>query len=68
MKNSKKYTCKLTKEEIVNAIIEQFETVNKEYSESLQDDSNDDSRLQERKFGRYIAMIELLNKVQIFEN
>lgn len=60
----KKYTCKAKKYEIVNAIIDQFEKVNAEYTESLK---NDDLIQQERKFGRYIAMVELLNKLQIYD-
>lgn len=57
-----KYTCKTTKNEIINAIIEEFEKVNAEYSKSLE---NNDAML-ERNFGKYIAMIELLEKVKIF--
>lgn len=63
---NKNYTCKATKDEIVTAIIEQFEKVNAEYSQSL--NSNEPEFLKERKFGRYIAMIELLQNVKIFEN
>lgn len=65
MKEAKKYTCTMTKNEIVNIIIEQFEAVNEEYSKALKDDDN---IFLERAFGKYIAMIDLLKQVQIYEN
>lgn len=62
MENTKKYTCKTTKDEIVKAIIDEFEKVNAEYTKALEENS----QYTERKFGKYIAMIELLEKVKIY--
>lgn len=62
----KQYTSKATKGEIMSLIIEHFQKVSTDYAQSLQNGNNE--LLQERNFGRYIAMIELLNCIKIFEN
>ena len=53
----KKYTCELTKEEILKAIAEEFLKANEEYAKEPS----------ERNLGKHIAMVELLKKVKIYE-
>jgi hypothetical protein len=55
---SKKYTCKQTKEEIINIIVSEFEKVNADL----------DSMYTDRNLGRYVAMFDLLQKVEIYES
>lgn len=59
-----KYVCNMRKEDIINAIIEEFEKVNKDYDDALQ---TDNEKLQIRNQGRYTALIDLLQKVEIYE-
>lgn len=53
-----KYTCKMKKEDILATIVEEFKR------------ALDDSRKTNtpRNEGRYIAMADLLRKIEIFEN
>ena len=59
-----KYTCKKTKDEILEIIVEEFEKVNKDYDDALQ---NSNERLKERNHGRYVAMFDLLYRLEIYE-
>lgn len=64
-KNNINYVCNMKKEDIVKAIIEEFEKVTKAL-----DDSEINNHSQNRKdinYGRYVAMIDLLQKVEIYE-
>ena len=61
----KNYVCNMKKEDIVKAIIEEFEKVTKAL-----DDSEINNHNQSRKdinYGRYVAMMDLLQKVEIYE-
>lgn len=53
----KEYVCKQKKDEIVAAIVDEFEKVK----------SDLDSMNTDRNFGRYVAMMDLLQKVRIYE-
>ena len=61
---SKKYRCSKTKDEILNIIVSEFEKVNADYDNSLQ---NNNRMLQDRNQGRYAAMFDLLNRLGIEE-
>lgn len=60
-----KYRCKKTKNEILEIIAEEFRKVNKDYEDAMQ---NDNEKLKERNQGRYVAMFDLLHKLEIYEN
>ena len=59
-----KYTCSKTKDEILEIIAEEFRKVNKDYDDEMQ---NDNDKLKERNQGRYVAMFDLLHKLEIYE-
>lgn len=61
---SKKYRCSKTKDEILNIIVSEFEKVNADYDNSLQ---NNNRMLQDRNQGRYVAMFDLLDRLGIEE-
>ena len=56
-----KYTCSKTKDEILDIIADEFDKINKDYDNAMQ---NDNDKLKERNQGRYVAMFDLL---QIYE-
>ena len=58
-----KYTCSKTKDEILEIIAEEFRKVNKDYDDAMQ---NDNDKLKERNQGRYVAMFDLLHKLEIY--
>lgn len=58
------YKCGKTKAEILNVIVEEFEKVNKDYSNAM---NNNNERLLLRNQGRYVAMFDLLHKLEIYE-
>lgn len=58
------YKCDKTKDEIINTIVNEFNRVNKDYEDAMQ---NNNKHLQERNQGRYVAMFDLLHKLDIFE-
>lgn len=60
-----KYRCEKTKNEILEIIAEEFRKVNKDYGDAMQ---NDNEKLKERNQGRYVAMFDLLHKLEIYEN
>lgn len=57
MKNNK-YTCKQSKDEIITILAEEFKRVTHDL----------DSRNTPENYGRYQAMMDLLQKVKIYEN
>lgn len=59
-----RYTCSKTKDEILEIIAEEFRKVNKDYDDAMQ---NDNDKLKERNQGRYVAMFDLLHKLEIYE-
>lgn len=64
VKRNGKYTCSKTKDEILEIIAEEFRKVNKDYDDAMQ---NDNDKLKERNQGRYVAMFDLLHKLEIYE-
>lgn len=59
-----RYTCSKTKDEILEIIVEEFEKVNKDYDDALQ---NNNERFKERNQGRYVAMFDLLHRLEVYE-
>ena len=59
-----KYTCEKTKDEIIDIIADEFEKVNKDYDDAMQ---NDNEKHKERNQGRYVAMFDLLHRLEIYE-
>lgn len=59
-----KYTCSKTKDEILEIIADEFRKVNKDYDNAMQ---NDNEKLKERNQGRYMAMFDLLYRLEIYE-
>lgn len=59
-----RYTCEKTKDEILEIIAEEFRKVNKDYDNAMQ---NDNEKLKERNQGRYVAMFDLLHRLEIYE-
>lgn len=64
VKKMAKYTCEKTKDEIIDIIADEFEKVNKDYDDAMQ---NDNEKLKERNQGRYVAMFDLLHRLEIYE-
>lgn len=52
-----KYRCEKTKNEILDIIADEFEKVNKDYDNAMQ---NDNEKLKERNQGRCVAMFDLV--------
>ena len=59
-----RYTCEKTKDEILDIIADEFDKINKDYDNAMQ---NDNEKLKERNQGRYVAMFDLLHKLEIYE-
>lgn len=59
-----KYTCSKTKDEILEIIADEFAKVNVDYDDAMQ---NDNEKLKERNQGRYVAMFDLLHRLEIYE-
>lgn len=59
-----KYTCGKTKDEILEIIADEFAKVNVDYDDAMQ---NDNEKLKERNQGRYVAMFDLLHRLEIYE-
>lgn len=59
-----KYTCSKTKDEILEIIADEFDKVNRDYDNAMQ---NDNEKLKERNQGRYVAMFDLLHRLEIYE-
>lgn len=58
------YTCSKTKEEIINIIVNEFKRVQANYDMAME---TGNKLLQERNQGRYVAMFDLLHKLEIYE-
>ena len=59
-----KYICSKTKEEIINTIVSEFKRVQADYDMAME---TGNKMLQERNQGRYVAMYDLLHKLEIYE-
>lgn len=59
-----KYECSKTKEEIINTIVNEFNRVQADYDMSME---TDNKQLRERNQGRYVAMFDLLHRLEIYE-
>ena len=59
-----KYTCSKTKEEIINTIVSEFKRVQADYDMAME---TGNKMLQERNQGRYVAMFDLLHRLEIYE-
>lgn len=59
-----RYTCEKTKDEFLDIIADEFDKINKDYDNAMQ---NDNEKLKERNQGRYVAMFDLLHKLEIYE-
>lgn len=59
-----KYKCSKTKDEILEIIAEEFRKANRDYDNAMQ---NDNDKLKERNQGRYVAMFDLLHRLEIYE-
>ena len=59
-----KYICEKTKDEIPEIIADEFDKVNKDYDNAMQ---NDNEKLKEWNQGRYVAMFDLLHRLEIYE-
>ena len=59
-----KYVCSKTKEEIINIVVSEFKRVQADYDMAME---TGNKMLQERNQGRYVAMFDLLHKLEIYE-
>lgn len=59
-----KYVCNKTKEEIINIVVSEFNRTQNDYDMSME---TDNKMLQERNQGRYVAMFDLLHRLEIYE-
>ena len=59
-----KYVCSKTKEDIIDIVVSEFNRVQADYDMAME---NDNKRLQERNQGRYVAMFDLLHRLEIYE-
>ena len=59
-----KYVCSKTKEEIINIVVSEFKRVQADYDMAME---TGNKMLQERNQGRYVAMFDLLHRLEIYE-
>lgn len=59
-----KYTCSKTKEDIINIVVSEFNRVQADYDMAME---TGNKMLQERNQGRYVAMYDLLHRLEIYE-
>ena len=59
-----KYTCSKTKEDIINIVVSEFNRVQTDYDMAME---TVNKMLQERNQGRYVAMFDLLHRLEIYE-
>ena len=59
-----KYECSKTKEDIIDIVVSEFHRVQSDYDMAME---TDNKMLQERNQGRYVAMFDLLHKLEIYE-
>ena len=59
-----KYTCSKTKEDIIDIVVSEFNRVQADYDMAME---TGNKMLQERNQGRYVAMFDLLHRLEIYE-
>ena len=59
-----KYTCSKTKEDITDIVVSEFNRVQTDYDMAME---TVNKMLQERNQGRYVAMFDLLHRLEIYE-
>ena len=59
-----KYVCSKTKEDIIDIVISEFNRVQADYDMAME---TGNKMLQERNQGRYVAMFDLLHRLEIYE-
>ena len=59
-----KYGCSKTKEDIIDIVVSEFNRVQADYDMTME---TDNKMLQERNQGRYVAMFDLLHRLEIYE-
>ena len=59
-----KYVCSKTKEDIINIVVSEFNRVQADYDMAME---TGNKMLQERNQGRYVAMFDLLHRLEIYE-
>lgn len=59
-----KCICRKTKDEIIAIITEEFVKANADYDDAMK---NGNEMLKERNEGRYVAMFDLLHRLEIYE-
>lgn len=59
-----KYVCSKTKEDIIDIVVSEFNRVQADYDMAME---TDNKMLQERNQGRYVAMFDLLHKLEIYD-
>ena len=59
-----KYVCSKTKEDIINIVVSEFKRVQADYDMAME---TGNKMLQERNQGRYVAMYDLLHRLEIYE-
>lgn len=59
-----KYVCSKTKEDIINIVVSEFKRVQTDYDMAME---TGNKMLQERNQGRYVAMYDLLHRLEIYE-
>ena len=59
-----KYVCSKTKEDIIDIVVSEFNRVQADYDMAME---TGNKMLQERNQGRYVAMFDLLHKLEIYE-
>lgn len=59
-----KYVCSKTKEDIIDIVVSEFNRVQSDYDMAME---TGNKMLQERNQGRYVAMFDLLHRLEIYE-
>ena len=59
-----KYACSKTKEDIIDIVVSEFNRVQADYDMTME---TGNKMLQERNQGRYVAMFDLLHRLEIYE-
>lgn len=59
-----KYTCGKSKEEILEIIVDEFEKITRDYDNVMR---NNNEKSKERNRGRYVAMFDLVQRLEIYE-
>ena len=59
-----KYVCSKTKEDIIDIVVSEFNRVQADYDMAME---TGNKMLQERNQGRYVAMFDLLHRLEINE-